>query len=86
MGILSWILFGIVAGSVAKLVMDGPRAGGIAVAIPIGIFGALVGGSLNVIRFGGTAPNFDFNSLMTAIAGAMLMLFCYRSLALRASA
>jgi uncharacterized membrane protein YeaQ/YmgE (transglycosylase-associated protein family) len=42
MGILSWILFGLIAGAIAKFLMPGDDPGGIIVTILIGIVGALV--------------------------------------------
>lgn len=66
MGILLWIGFGIVAGAFAKLLMPGPDAGGIAVAIPLGILGGLVGGFLNNLFQSNTAVGFEFCSLMMA--------------------
>ena len=86
MGILLWIVFGVVAGSFAKWVMPGPDAGGIAVAIPVGIGGALLGGLLSTVFPGGTATGFDFRGLVMAISGSLLMLFSYRCYAMRAMA
>jgi uncharacterized membrane protein YeaQ/YmgE (transglycosylase-associated protein family) len=86
MGILIWIMVGLVAGSVAKLVMPGPSAGGIAIAIPLGIGGALVGGLLGSMFSGGTVTGFDFRCLLMAISGALFVLLSYRSYAMRAMA
>lgn len=82
MGILIWVVFGLVAGAVARLVMPGPPAGGMAVAIPLGIVGALIGGVVGAV-FGDTPLiSFDFGSLLFAIIGALFTLFAYRSYAL----
>lgn len=83
MGILLWIVFGIVAGFFAKTVMEGPNAGGIAVAIPLGIGGGLVGGLLSTFFQNGTAAGFDIRGLLMAIAGTLFLLFCYRCYAMR---
>jgi uncharacterized membrane protein YeaQ/YmgE (transglycosylase-associated protein family) len=71
MGILAWILFGLIAGAVAKFLI---------VTILIGIAGAVIGGFLaSFLGFGG-ATSFDFRSLLVAIGGAMLLLLGYRAL------
>ena len=86
MGILLWIAFGLAAGSVARLVMPGPSAGGIAVAIPLGIGGAVVGGLLGAVFGGAAVMGFDFRSLLLAIIGSLAVLLSYRSFAMRAMA
>jgi len=86
MGIVLWVMFGILAGSLARLVMPGPRAGGFAVSLPLGIGGAVIGGMLSVMFGIGSAMEFDFRSLLMAITGSLLLLFSYRSFAMRAVA
>jgi len=85
MGILLWIAFGIVAGIFAKTVMPGPNAGGVAVAIPMGIAGAVAGGVIGKIFSAPAASGFDFRSLMMAISGSLFLLVCYRCFAMRGS-
>ena len=85
MGILLWIVTGIVMGSAARFVMPGPPAGGLAMAIPIAIGGALVGGLLGVVFNDGGVIHFDLPSLFMAIFGALIVMLCYRSYALRAT-
>ncbi|MCI0442785.1 GlsB/YeaQ/YmgE family stress response membrane protein [bacterium] len=83
MGILSWILFGLIAGALGKWIMPGDDPGGIIVTILIGILGAVVGGFIgSLIGFGGIS-GFDFRSLIIAIVGALLCLFIYRKLKTR---
>ena len=78
MGILSWIIFGLIAGALAKLLMPGKDPGGFFVTVIIGIVGAIVGGFLGTqLGFGGIS-GFDFRSFLVAIAGAMLLLLGYR--------
>jgi uncharacterized membrane protein YeaQ/YmgE (transglycosylase-associated protein family) len=83
MGILMWIVFGIVAGSVAKFVMPGKDPGGIIVTILIGIAGAVVGGYIGTALGYGTVTGFDIRSLGIAIGGALVLLIAYRLLAPR---
>jgi uncharacterized membrane protein YeaQ/YmgE (transglycosylase-associated protein family) len=78
MGILLWIVFGLIAGIVAKFAMPGRDPGGIIVTILLGIGGAVVGGFIaTTFGFGGM-NGFDIRSLMIAIGGAVLLLVGYR--------
>ena len=78
MGILSWVVFGLIAGALAKLLMPGKDPGGFFVTVIIGIVGAIVGGFIGTqLGFGGIS-GFDVRSFLVAIAGAMLLLFGYR--------
>ena len=49
MGILSWIIFGLIAGALAKLIMPGDDPGGVIITIIIGIVGAVIGGFIAVL-------------------------------------
>jgi len=80
MGILSWIILGLVVGALAKWIMPGDDPGGIFVTILIGIAGALLGGFLGSAIGVGTVTGFNFQSLLIAIAGSLLLLFGYRRL------
>lgn len=80
MGILSWILFGLITGAVGKLIMPGDDPGGIFITILIGIVGAMIGGFIgSLLGFGGIS-GFDFRSLAIAVAGSLILLFGYRKL------
>jgi len=80
MGILSWILIGLLVGALAKWLMPGPDPGGIIVTTLLGIAGALVGGAIASAVGIGSFTGFDVPSLIVAIAGAMLLLFVHRKL------
>ncbi|HEY2431859.1 MAG TPA: GlsB/YeaQ/YmgE family stress response membrane protein [Vicinamibacterales bacterium] len=81
MGILSWIVFGLVVGIIAKLLMPGRDPGGFVITILLGIAGALVGGFVGrAIGFYG--PNQAAGWLMS-IAGAIILLVLYRFLVRR---
>jgi uncharacterized membrane protein YeaQ/YmgE (transglycosylase-associated protein family) len=83
MGVLSWILLGLVAGVVAKLLMPGKDPGGWIVTTLIGIAGAFVGGWLGTqLGFGGFT-GFDARGLVTATAGALVLLIGYRMISRR---
>lgn len=78
MGILTWIVFGLIAGALAKFIMPGDDPGGIIVTILIGIAGAMVGGFLATAIGLGSVDGFNIGSMLIAIAGAILLLFIYR--------
>ena len=80
MGIITWILLGLVAGVLAKMVMPGRDPGGIIVTIVLGIVGALVGGFIGTRLGFGDVSGFDLRSLAIAVGGAVLLLFLYRRL------
>lgn len=80
MGIFAWIVFGLIAGALAKWIMPGKDPGGMIVTMLIGIAGAVVGGFIgNFLGFGGIS-GFDLRSMLIAIGGALLLLFLYRKM------
>ncbi|MGH9793050.1 MAG: GlsB/YeaQ/YmgE family stress response membrane protein [Candidatus Acidiferrales bacterium] len=80
MGIFAWIVFGLIAGALAKLIMPGKDPGGIIVTMLIGIAGAILGGFIGgLLGFGGIS-GFDIRSMAIAIVGALLLLFIYRKM------
>jgi len=86
MGILAWIVFGLLAGAIAKFVMPGPDGGGIIVTIILGIVGAVVGGFIGTQLGYGTITGFDIRSMAIAVGGALVLLAGYRLIATRATA
>ncbi len=80
MGILSWIVMGLIVGVLAKFIMPGKDPGGIIVTILIGIAGAFVGGFIGSRLGLGTVTGFSAGSLLLAIGGALLLLILYRLL------
>lgn len=83
MGIFSWIIFGLIAGAIAKAIHPGGDPGGWLATIIIGILGAMVGGWLGSAIFGVSVTGFNFSSFLVAIGGAVLLLIVYRALATR---
>jgi uncharacterized membrane protein YeaQ/YmgE (transglycosylase-associated protein family) len=81
MGILAWILLGLLAGAIAKAVLPGDDPGGIIVTMIIGIVGALLGGFLAQVFFGrDTVDEFlDISTWLTAIIGSIILLLIYRA-------
>ncbi len=78
MGILSWIIMGLLAGIVAKMIMPGDDPGGFFITIILGIAGAFVGGFI-ATRLGlGDVTGFNFGSFVIATGGAIVLLIVYR--------
>ena len=80
MGILSWIVFGLIAGILAKIIMPGKDPGGFIITILIGIAGATVGGFISTSLGYGDVSGFDLRSFGIAIGGALILLFGYRKI------
>ena len=78
MGILSWIILGLVAGALAKFIMPGKDPGGIFVTILIGIAGGVVGGFLGTFIGLGKIQSFDLGGILLATFGAILLLIAFR--------
>src|SRR4029450_11227516 len=74
--VLGWMLFGLIVGVIAKLVMPGKDPGGIVVTMLIGIVGALIGGFLG--RALGLYQPGEPAGFVVATLGAILLLFIYR--------
>ena len=82
MGILGWIVLGLLAGVIAKAILPGNDPGGIIITMVIGIVGALLGGFLAQALLGRNTVDefFDISTWLGAIAGAVLLLVVYRAL------
>jgi len=79
--ILGWIVFGLIIGAIAKLLMPGRDPGGIIVTILLGIVGALLGGFLG--RAMGLYGPGEVAGFVMALIGAMILLLLYRLLVAR---
>jgi len=82
-GVLGWMIFGLIVGAIAKLVMPGRDPGGILVTMAIGIAGALTGGFIGR-ALGRYGPN-DGAGFFMSLLGAILLLWLYRVLMVRRS-
>ncbi|MCK9273995.1 MAG: GlsB/YeaQ/YmgE family stress response membrane protein [Syntrophales bacterium] len=78
MGIVSWIIMGLLVGVVAKLIMPGKDPGGCIVTILLGIAGAFAGGFIGSFLGLGEITGFNFGSFLLATGGAILLLILYR--------
>ena len=82
MGILAWIVVGLIAGAIAKLLMPGNDPGGIILTILLGIAGAIVGGFVaTLLNIGDGTNEFSLGTILLAVLGAMLILGAYRLVA-----
>ena len=80
MGIIAFLILGLLAGAIAKAIMPGEDPGGIIVTTIIGVVGALVGGFLAAAVFGAHPLDefFDISTWLTAIFGSIILLAIYR--------
>jgi len=78
MGILTWILLGLIVGFLAKLVMPGRDPGGVIITILLGIAGALLGGFVGNAMGMGDVNGINVGSVLLATLGAILLLVIYR--------
>jgi uncharacterized membrane protein YeaQ/YmgE (transglycosylase-associated protein family) len=87
LGIIGWIVLGLLAGLIAKAIMPGEERGGFLITVLLGIGGALLGGFLATAAFGLGDPVdefFDISTWAAAILGALLILFAWRTIRERA--
>jgi uncharacterized membrane protein YeaQ/YmgE (transglycosylase-associated protein family) len=89
MGIIAWIVLGLIAGAIAKAIYPGHQGGGIFATIGLGILGALVGGYLGQLLFG-TSGGASFGaltvpSILFAILGAVVIIFLWGLITRRAA-
>jgi uncharacterized membrane protein YeaQ/YmgE (transglycosylase-associated protein family) len=77
MGILLWVVFGLIAGAIAKYLMPGNAPGGIVATIILAIIGAVVGGFLGTLVGFGDISGFDLRSMALAVGGGVVVLLIY---------
>ena len=78
MGIISWILLGLVAGALAKFILPGKDPGGCLITMVLGIIGAMVGGFLGTFVGLGKIESFDLGGIFIATVGAIVVLLVWR--------
>lgn len=86
MGILAWIVFGLIAGAIAQVALPGNDPGGAGfggwlITMVIGIAGAVVGGLLGAALGFGGVTGFNLGSFVIAIVGAVIVLLIWRAVA-----
>ena len=86
-GILAWIVVGLVAGILAKIAMPGPDPGGVILTIVVGIAGALIGGFVVENLLGGPGvTGINLTSILVATLGSIILLAIYRAITRRTAA
>ena len=83
MGLISWIVVGLIAGLLARWITPGPDPGGIIVTVLVGMAGASVGGFVVGILGGAGATGLNVWSILVATLGALILLFLYNLIARR---
>ncbi|ERG63410.1 MULTISPECIES: GlsB/YeaQ/YmgE family stress response membrane protein [Agrococcus] len=78
MGILGWIVLGLIAGAIAKLILPGRQGGGWIVTLILGVVGALLGGWIGSMIFGvGIEEFWDLSTWLLAIGGSIIVLLIW---------
>ena len=84
MGVLGWIIVGLVAGAIAKALHGGDEPGGLLGTLVVGLVGAVVGGLIaSVVGIGSISSFFSLGTWLIAIGGALLLLVIYDALSRR---
>jgi uncharacterized membrane protein YeaQ/YmgE (transglycosylase-associated protein family) len=81
MGILAWIILGLIAGAIAKAIYPGRQGDGILGTMLLGVIGAFIGGSLHTLLTTGALQlvgvSFSLGGILLAIAGAIVAVFVW---------
>ncbi|APX01467.1 MULTISPECIES: GlsB/YeaQ/YmgE family stress response membrane protein [Arthrobacter] len=78
MGILGFLLLGLIAGAIAKAILPGRQGGGWIVTLVLGVVGAILGGWIGSLIFGGGLGDFfDLRTWLLSILGAVIVLLIY---------
>jgi len=80
MGIISWIVMGLIVGLLARFIMPGKDPRGFFITILLGIGGGLLGGYLGTTFGLGSVTGFDMKSILIATGGAVIILILYRAI------
>ena len=86
MGILAFLILGLIAGALAKALLPGRQGGGWVITLVVGVVGAILGGWIGSLIFGGGLGDFfDLRTWLLSILGAVIVLLIYGALAGRRS-
>jgi len=87
MGILGFLLLGLIAGAIAKAILPGRQGGGWIVTLVLGVVGAILGGWIGSLIFGGGLGDFfDLRTWLLSILGAVIVLLIYGAVTRRSRA
>ena len=86
MGILGFLILGLIAGAIAKAILPGRQGGGWVITLVLGVVGAILGGWIGSLIFGGGLGDFfDLRTWLLSILGAIIVLLIYGAVAGRRS-
>jgi uncharacterized membrane protein YeaQ/YmgE (transglycosylase-associated protein family) len=81
MNIIAWIVLGLIAGAIAKLIYPGTQGGGFISTMILGVVGAFIGGTLHTListgKFDLTSPAFNLFGIIIAVVGALIAIFLW---------
>ncbi len=82
MGIIAFLILGLIAGAIAKALLPGDDPGGIIVTMLIGVVGAVLGGFLAGVLFNAEPMDefFDISTWIAAIVGALIVVFAWNQM------
>ena len=81
MGVIGWILLGLIAGAIAKVLHKGDEPGGILGTMIVGLLGAVLGGLVaSAVGIGAITSFFSIGTWLIAIGGALLLLVIYNTI------
>ncbi len=80
MGILLWLLFGLIVGAIAKYIVPGTGPGGLIGDLIVGIVGAFLGGWIYSLFGHGGVSGFNLASIVCAVIGAIVLLYLLRAI------
>ena len=84
MNIIAWIILGLLAGAIAKMIVPGYQGGNLIATMLLGVVGAFIGGTLHTLIATGsfelTAPDFSIIGVVIAVLGAIIAIFIYGAL------
>jgi uncharacterized membrane protein YeaQ/YmgE (transglycosylase-associated protein family) len=84
MGVIGWIVLGLIAGAIAKAVHKGEEPGGLLGTLAVGVLGALLGGLIaSAAGLGGIGSFFSIGTWLIAIGGALLLLVAFNAVVSR---
>ena len=83
MGLLSWVVFGLVTGAIARFFVPASGVYGLVVTTVLGVVGALVGGFIGAQLGIGAIDGFDLQSIAIAVGGSIVLLLGYRAVGRR---
>jgi uncharacterized membrane protein YeaQ/YmgE (transglycosylase-associated protein family) len=81
MNIIAWIVLGLIAGAIAKMIYPGTQGGGFISTMILGVVGAFIGGTLHTListgKFDLASPTFNFIGIIVAVVGALIAIFLW---------